>query len=845
MQKEIFLSDYRAPAWRISTIDLVLDIHDGYTEVESTLQVIRCDPTVNLLVLQGESLELLWLERDGQRLSASEYVVLPDGLALPFTADQGVVRSVVRIDPAHNTTLEGFYASGPILCTQCEPEGFRHITWFIDRPDQLARFTTTLKADQQRYPVLLANGNRIAAGTLDGGRHFATFSDPTLKPSYLFAAVAADLKVRRDEFVTQSGRRVQLEIYAESRDIGQCAFALNSLKTAMRWDEVRYGREYDLDVYVIVAVSYFNMGAMENKGLNIFNTACVLADPQLTTDAGFYRVESVIAHEYLHNWTGNRVTCRDWFQLCLKEGLTVFRDQQFSAEQHSQAVQRIDQLSMLKTVQFAEDAGPRSHPVRPSSYKEINNFYTATVYEKGAEIVRMLHWRLGSEAFRQGMDCYFSRHDGQAVTVEDFMQALSDGSGIDIKEFMPWYEIAGTPVIQVEERWHAQTSSFVLRLTQSQATLLPVPFRLGFLDQSGQPLAWHSSAFCRDDAVLLRERVTEISVEAVKAAPVPVLLKGFSAPVRLERVWKEAELRTVIMYETDPVSRWLAIQDWWVLLLHQQLQARESSFGVSVVQVAHAVLQQAEHDPAWVSRMFQLPAFAVVALGRSPVDPLDFYAVRRKLLQHLGRALNWSPWLAELQSEQACRRALAEVAWTFYAAASGMSFSAELVKAYAQAPTMTARQACIAPLYHLQGVAASWVRQDWSERYAAHPLVMDRWFSMQAGHAETTLEQVKALLDHPQFDWNNPNRVRSVLVSLAQSNPQFHRKDAAGYQLLAAAVVRLDRSNPQLAARLLSMWDTVMLMPVDYQERVRRTARECLGQCRSADVMEMRDKWLS
>ncbi len=839
------LADYRPLSWRIEHCDLDLDIFPDRTLVRSRLQVSRLDPEARALRLDGEGLKLLSLKLDDRLLTEQDYHIA-DGLHIRCDQDACVLESVVAIDPWNNTALEGFYLSGPMLCTQCEPEGFRRITWYQDRPDQLASFTTTLRADRRQFPVLLANGNRVSAGDLDDGRHFATFEDPTLKPSYLFACVAADLDVLHDAYVTVDGRHVALEIYAESRDIHQCKHAMQSLKNAMRWDEECYGRAYDLDVYVIVAVGYFNMGAMENKGLNIFNTSCVLATPELSTDAAIARVESVIAHEYFHNWTGNRITCRDWFQLCLKEGLTVYRDQQFSASMHSAAVERIDQLSMLRSVQFAEDAGPRSHAVRPSTYSEINNFYTATVYEKGAEIVRMMHWVLGDQAWRKGMDTYFDRHDGQAVTVEDFLAALSDGGGVDLSAFMVWYEQPGTPVLGVEEDWNPETGHYQLRILLKEGAVRPLPIRVGILGADGVPLAWTSTQHWRDDGILMRSSVAEIQAQAPVGSkpPVPVLLRGFSAPVRVERPWSVEELALVICHESDPVSRWLAMQDWWIIQLRQFMENTGSALSVQAAHVLEQVMIRAGQDPALAARMLQLPSLAVVAMVAAPVDPERWFAGRRALQVAIGKAHDFQPWLEDLHHEDAGHRALAEMAWHYHAAGAGDAVAEELWDHYQRARTMTARQACVSPMYYMGGAVAMRLRSDWERRFSKHPLVMDRWFSLQAGHPATSLDHVKALLEHQRFDWLSPNRVRAVLFAFAQSNPEFHRRDGQGYRLLLEAVARLDRQNPQLAARLMSALDSVTFMPPAYADQVRACVRHCLSECQSSDVLEMRAKWL-
>ncbi|MDO8268059.1 MAG: aminopeptidase N [Moraxellaceae bacterium] len=830
-KKSIFLSDYTAPVWKIAQVQLQIDIHEEFTEVTAELDVQRVPgQPASCLRLHGVGLERLALLIDGKpvaeenlREEGEELLVL-DVPEKPF-----ILKSTVRIYPETNTALEGLYASGGMYCTQCEPEGFRKITYFPDRPDVMSRFTTTLIADRKRFPVLLSNGNPVDAGEVDDGRHFVTWDDPFPKPSYLFAAVAGDLVSLDDVFFTASGRKVDLRIYVEPHDLDKVDHAMSSLKRAMRWDEEVYGREYDLDIFMIVAVSHFNMGAMENKGLNIFNTSCVLANPATTTDAGFHRVESVVAHEYFHNWSGNRVTCRDWFQLSLKEGFTVFRDQQFSADMHSASVQRIEDVNMLRTWQFAEDAGPLAHPVRPESFVEINNFYTATVYEKGAEIVRMLHAVTGPEKFRDGSDLYFSRNDGMAVTVEDFVAALSQGSGIELSCFMQWYRQPGTPVLTATGSYDASTATYRLQLSQSVGRIngfplpnpLPMPVRLALLGPDGceMPVALDGNALT-EHVVVLNEDSHEYCFTGVSSAPVVSLLRDFSAPVQLVQALSLDEQLFLLRHDGNGFNRWRIAQD--VLsaeILRLANDEALTSHPECLAVFADMLPALADMDAALAARLMQLPTVGQLLEQARGSDPGRLHRARQALRAALTEALeSWLLSLCQRPCEEAyvysadamAQRSLANTAMGLLVDYSA-THAGIAVRRFQAARNMTDEAAALTSLVHAGLPEAGKCLEDFSRRWAHEPLVMDQWFMIQASAPVSgVVARIDQLIGHPDYDATRPNRVRAVLGQFANANPVgFHQADGSGYQLLCDQVARLDVTNPQLASRLLgalSIW---------------------------------------
>jgi aminopeptidase N len=833
------LADYQPPAFLVDAVDLYVDIRDGQTRVTAQLALHR-NPLRGdggPLVLDGTGLETREVALDGVALEAGEFRVDDDKLLIDAVPDSFRLRTVVDIRPEQNTALEGLYMSHGMYCTQCEAEGFRRITWYPDRPDVLARFTTTIEADAQCFPLLLSNGNRTAHEQLPAGRHRATWQDPFPKPSYLFALVAADLACAEDAFITASGRRVDLRIYVEPHDLDKTAHAMESLKRAMRWDEEVYGREYDLDIYMIVAVSHFNMGAMENKGLNIFNTSCVLAHPATQTDMAFQRVEAVVAHEYFHNWSGNRVTCRDWFQLSLKEGFTVFRDAEFSKDMHSRAVKRIEEANFLRSVQFAEDSGPLAHPVRPESYVEINNFYTVTIYEKGAEVVRMLHTLIGAEGFRRGSDLYFARHDGQAATCEDFVRAMEEANDVDLAQFRLWYSQAGTPRVSVEEAFDAGRGEYTLRFRQAlpstpgQADKQPqvIPVALGLLDsQTGAelPLQTAHPDVLRVDGHLLcvlRDAETRVVFAGLEAQPVPSLLRGFSAPVHLEIELSDTRLAFLAAKDSDLFNRWDAAQRLYLRHLCSAIAAVGRAVGPAtnevpplpdvLVEVFASVLARADEDRALAAEMLVLPSESYLMDQFDQCDPDRVRAVRERWRAELGRRLatqlraGWQAlapqgaWSAA--AGEVARRRLRNELLSLLAAADPDGVTAEVEQQYHRADNMTDMAGALrAGVYH--GVPGSdGLLADFARRWRHEALVMDQWFSLQvSGPAIEAVGRAAQLVQHPDFDWLIPNRVRSVLGALGNNPVAFHRADGAGYRLLGDALGRLDGSNPQIAARL-------------------------------------------
>ncbi len=826
--KIIHRKDYRPPDWLIPTVDLRFDLHEGETFVTATLQLQRNpagSPREKHLRLDGVGLELLELSVNGMALEKDEYRLQPQCLWLRNAPDRFELRTRVRIHPERNKALEGLYRSGSMFCTQCEAEGFRHITYFLDRPDILSSYRTTVSADAARYPVLLSNGNDVARGEGGDGRHWVTWENPFPMPCYLFALVAGDLARIDDRFVTCSGRAVSLRIFTEHENIGRCDHAMDSLKRAMRWDEEVYGREYDLDIFMIVAVNDFNMGAMENKGLNIFNASCVLASPETATDAAFERIESIVAHEYFHNWSGNRVTCRDWFQLSLKEGFTVFRDQCFSADMGSAAVKRIADVSYLRTAQFAEDRGPLAHPVRPDSYMEISNFYTLTVYEKGAEVVRMLHAMLGAEDFRRGTDLYFERHDGQAVTCDDFVRALEDVSGRDLRQFRRWYSQSGTPVVHVELSHDAVGATCTLTLRQElpdspgqpadekQPQVIPVAVAL--LDARGAE---------RGHAVLeLTKRTQSWRFPGWPEPPVPSLLRGFSAPVRLEFDYTRAQLALLMAHDSDGFSRWEAGQRLALQALQRAIDDDEAGFLAGLdywLDGAGATLAQAlgdqPDDPAMLARLLSVPSAAALADAQEVIRPERIVAARERMLdafaqRHAGLLESCLAGYApsapyRFTPEQTGRRALHNTCLDLLCRLGDERHAARALAQFRQADNMTDRLAALQTLVHSHweqpaGAALAQFQDQWRH----DPLVMDLWRSVQASSPRPgTLQRVRELLAEPGFDRLNPNRLRSLVGVFCNQNPRhFHAADGSGYGFLAEQVLQLDAENPQVAARLL------------------------------------------
>lgn len=827
----IHLRDYCAPAWQIDAVELEFDLDPAATLVHGRLHLRQCEAGA-MLRLDAEALEVLEIRVDGVLLEAAQWQLDARGLTLPDVHGRIVVDTLVRIAPERNTTLQGLYTSGPaerrFLLTQCEAEGFRHITPFIDRPDVLARYTVTLRADRARFPLLLANGNQVESGVLADGRHFARFVDPHPKPCYLFALVAGELAQIEDEFVTREGRRVRLFIHAETSAIGRCDWAMQCLKQAMAWDETRFGRCYDLDVFHIVVTHDFAMGAMENKSLNIFNAKYLLADADSATDDDFRHVLAVVGHEYFHNWSGNRVTCRDWFQLSLKEGLTVYREQEFESDVASRTLRRIDDVRTLWRAQFAEDAGPLAHPVRPDRYSEINNFYTATVYEKGAEIVRMVATRLGRDGFRRGLDLYFERNDGHAATVEDFLAALGDANGTDLTPWLAWYAQAGTPELHAHGEYDAQRREYVLSVRQSTAPTpnqadkqaLPIPIALALLGSDGQALplrlAGESVAGACERVVLFDRDVAEFRFVGVAAAPTPSLLRGFSAPVRLRVDTDIAHLLLQARHDSDGFNRWFAA-DTVARRLFAHVLAHGTAESATLDQFAAAlaaVLADHDLDPALVAEMLTLADAHSLTDGMQEIDPEAVHAARgmleRSLAERLATGLlqryhaladesgtptQTSAGAARRRLRNACLAALVRVDERHHGLAGSH---------YAQARTLTDRLAALAALAAVGAADAESMMEDFGRRHEDDALVLDKWFALQAAQPQpSTLERCIALSSHTAFQWSNPNKVYALVGALAMRNQRvFHRADGAGYRFLADAIARVDALTPQVAARL-------------------------------------------
>ncbi|MBN7769694.1 aminopeptidase N [Marinobacter daepoensis] len=828
----ICLSDYKVPAYLVDQVDLRFELFEDGARVHSVLSVRR-NPESSAgdepLYLHGDSLVLESVALNGTPLAAGDFDDLGDALVVSSVPEAFELQVVTWIEPQNNTRLEGLYKSSGMFCTQCEAEGFRCITFYPDRPDVMARFRTRIEADRDAYPVLLSNGNPVAKGDLEGGRHYVTWEDPFPKPAYLFALVAGDLVEKKDTFTTCSGRSIDLRMYVEPRNAQKCDFALDALKRSMRWDEDVYGREYDLDIFMIVAVDDFNMGAMENKGLNIFNSSCVLASQETATDAAFQRIEAIVAHEYFHNWSGNRVTCRDWFQLSLKEGFTVFRDAQFSADMGSPTVKRIEDATLLRTAQFAEDAGPMAHPVRPASYMEISNFYTLTIYEKGAEVVRMIHNLLGESLFRQGSDLYFQRHDGQAVTTDDFVRAMEDASGRDLSQFRLWYEQAGTPALTVTDEFDEERCVYRLTVSQSvpdtpgQTGKKPqhIPFAVGLLGRDGQPLPLLFSAGSDDapvDRVLeLTEREHCFEFHGVSERPVPSLLRGFSAPVRVHYPWTREQLLFLMSHDPDGFNRWDAGQRLAVDVIQSLIVAPEAEVEPRLVDAYRSLLRNTGLDQALVAKMLQLPSEAYLIELSEQADVAAIHRAREAVLSHLATHLrdellacyhrNSAQGDYQLTPESVARRSLRNTAlgWLLHIGdQQGLVLAQEQLRS---ADNMTDRLGALRALVNSDFVEErTQALEGFYQAFREDPQVVELWFSVQAASVRAgQLPQITQLLEHEAFDWKNPNKVRSVIGAFASQNlAAFHNPDGSGYAFLATQVCRLDDSNPQIASRLVT-----------------------------------------
>ena len=865
--------DYRPPAFLVDSLHLAFDLDPEATEVTATL-AFRRNPAASPqdrqapLVLDGEQQTEVRLELDGRPVPERQWALSQRQLALDDVPERGVLTVRTRIDPARNVALEGLYLSSGVFCTQCEPEGFRRITYFPDRPDVLTQYTVTLRAERARYPVLLSNGNLVESGSLADGRHFATWRDPFPKPSYLFALVAGDLAALTDTFTTASGRTVELRIYSTPHNLRRCHHAMASLKRAMRWDEERFGREYDLDTFMIFCADDFNMGAMENKGLNIFNSRLVLADPEVATDADYNAIEGVIGHEYFHNWTGNRVTCRDWFQLSLKEGLTVFRDQEFSSDLNSRAVERIAAVEYLRREQFAEDAGPMAHPVRPDEYQEINNFYTSTVYEKGAEVIRMQHTLLGPEAFARGMELYFTRFDGQAVTCDDFVQAMHDASGIDLAQFRRWYSQAGTPVVSARGRHDAKSRTYTLELAQRSAPTpgqprkLPfhIPVRVGLVGPDGRDLplrlAGELAPGGTTRVLSLADTAQAFRFLDVPVRPVASLLRDFSAPVKLEIEYTDDELALLALHDSDPVNRWDAAQRSFgnaILRIARGARAGQPmAVPDTVLSLVGRLLKDDASDPALLALALSLPDPAYVAALEPILDVDGVTLAWRTLQRELARRHRAAFERIEAgrrpggayaaTPQQVALRSLANVCLRYLGAIDDMAARRIARERYAKAGNMTDAIAALAALKDSAAGERDDLYAQFEARWRDEPLVLDKWFALQArSHRDDALARVKSLLAHPRFNARNPNRVRSLVGAFALGNfPRFHAADGSGYEFTADQVLALDPANPQLASALAGAFNLWKRFPEPRRAAMQRAlTRVARSPGLSPDVREV------
>ena len=822
-----YLKDYQTPAYRILETDLHFDIAEPQTVVKSRLTV-EPQRVGEPLVLDG-SAKLLSVKING---AAADYVLEGETLTIAgVPSERFTVEVETEILPAENKSLMGLYASGGNLFTQCEPEGFRKITFYIDRPDVMSKFTTTIVADKKRYPVLLSNGNKIDGGEFSDGRHWVKWEDPFAKPSYLFALVAGDLAVTEDRFTTMSGRNVKIEFYTTDADKPKVGFAVESLKNAMKWDETRFGLEYDLDIFMVVAVGDFNMGAMENKGLNIFNTKFVLADSRTATDTDFEGIESVVGHEYFHNWTGNRVTCRDWFQLSLKEGLTVFRDQEFSGDRASRAVRRIENIRLLRQHQFPEDAGPTAHPVRPASYEEMNNFYTMTVYEKGAEVVRMYHTLLGEEGFQKGMKLYFQRHDGQAVTCDDFRAAMADANGINLDQFALWYSQAGTPVLEAEGRLKNNIFELTIKQTvpptpdMADKQPMMIPVKIGLLNRNGEAVAFDYQGKRATEAVLLlTEAEQTFPLEGVTEAVVPSLLRGFSAPVHLNYPYSDDDLLLLLAHDSDAFTRWEAAQTLYRRAVAANLAALSDGVELpkheKLLAAVEKVISDDLLDNAFKALLLGVPSEAELWDGAENIDPLRYHQAREALLDTLAahflpkwHELNRQAAKQENQSyeyspEAAGWRTLRNVCRAFVLRADPAHIETVAEKYGEMAQNMTHEWGILSAVNGNESDTRNRLLTQFADKFSDDALVMDKYFALVGSSRRSdTLQQVQTALQHPKFSLENPNKARSLIGSFSRNVPHFHAQDGSGYRFIADKVIEIDRFNPQVAARLVQAFN--------------------------------------
>ena len=871
----IYRNDYTPPSYLVETVELGFDLDPARTIVANRMTMRRNPASRRAgIELHGENIELVAVRMNGKLLGKRDVRIDGNLLRIANTPDEVTLEIETIAAPGENTSLSGLYVSNGHFFTQCEAEGFRNITYFPDRPDVMAKFTVMLRADKAKYPVLLSNGNLVEEGDLGDGRHFALWEDPFKKPSYLFALVAAKLVCQEERFRLKDGRDALLQVWVEEGNLDKTDYAMQSLKNSIRWDEERFGLELDLDRFMIVAVGDFNMGAMENKGLNIFNTKFVLANPRVATDVDYAGIEAVVGHEYFHNWTGNRVTCRDWFQLSLKEGLTVFRDQEFSADMigtdSGRAVTRIDQVRTLRQAQFPEDAGPMAHPVRPDSFVEINNFYTVTVYEKGAEVVRMIQTLVGREGFRKGMDLYFERHDGQAVTCDDFRTAMADANGRDLNQFERWYSQAGTPVVKAVSRYDAQAKTYDLTLSQScpptpgQPDKLPfhIPVAVGLLGADGRDMQLGQGKLNGSTAVLeLTGQSQTFSFTGVVEVPVPSMLRDFSAPVVLEYAYSDDELLHLFSHDSDPVNRWEAGQRLAMERLSKLTVAVANGgkldLDATFIEAMRKILVDATLDPAFREQALLLPSETMIAEKMSVVNPQAIHAARQFVRACIGACLraefvaqyhaNLTPGDYSPDALSAGRRGLKNLALSYLAAAPDADSILLAQAQFDSAGNMTDRVAALVALIHSGADGAPAALHGFYQDFENEALVIDKWFSMQAAAPTTDVAAVRALMGHRAFNLKNPNRARSLVFSFCGGNPsQFHAPDGSGYAFWAEQVIALDAINPQVASRLARSMDRWRRYAPALQVHMKRALQQVAGLKKlSNDVREVVSKALA
>ena len=874
--KETFLADYLVPDYLVDNVALYFDLGRAETTVRSVLSMRR-----NPLgqggdcVLDGEKLTLKSIKIDGRELQGNEYLRTDKALLISKVPEQFDLEIEVLIHPDKNTALEGLYHSGRLLCTQCEAEGFRRITYYPDRPDIMAIFTVSIEAEKADWPIMLSNGNLEQKGQLENGRHWVSWHDPHPKPSYLFALVAGDLHIQKDSFVTTSGRKVALEIYVDVENSHKCDHALMSLKQAMKWDEERYGREYDLDIFMIVAVNDFNMGAMENKGLNIFNSACVLASPETATDRDYYRIQSIVGHEYFHNWSGNRVTCRDWFQLSLKEGFTVLRDQQFSADMNSAAVQRIEDVNQLRSMQFSEDAGPMSHPVRPASFIEISNFYTVTIYEKGAEVVGMIKTIVGDIGFRKGTDLYFDRHDGQAVTTDDFVKAIEDANRVDLTQFKRWYSQAGTPQLSIATEYDSTGQRYTLTINQHcEATpgqrhkeAFHIPVALGLLDKKGNiiqmQLDGEAASNVSETRILsVKESKQQFVFINVPSEPVLSFLRGFSAPVKVNLPRTNKELTFLMANDSDSFCQWDAGQQ---LLINVLLQLAEKtskgsalSLPTELVEQFGKLLKRGLSSPALAAKMLELPSENYLAGKKKPADVDAIHIARSYMKRELAlslkedfsilyTALNTTDKY-QFDAAEMAKRSLKNICLDYLVSTGDPMQAQRCLKQMKQSDNMTDTMSGLAVLVEHQGPEREHALRAFYEQWKGDRQVVDKWLAVQAQSSlKDTLLRVKSLMSHPAFNITNPNNVRSLIGQFCRNNAvNFHAIDGSGYQFLVEQILILDKLNPQIASRQMGAFNSWQQYDKRRQGMMRAALEKIAKQTDlSADVYEIVTKYLA